>query len=416
MSSRSPAGKLSKLSRRAADCGATRTDIQEAEGLPREMAEDALIALALRAQQDAIQHTLSQHDTTGTSPIPDAFFAAVRRAGTSSHPGKAMISLVANNDPAAADELARLRSGPEVNESSMVGCANYQTRLEGLGERRLEGPETKAMLTPPTENVRVNVRGDDQHQKKPAGPCPPYFIPSAADPDFESCNAHLNESTANYPAWSPRQVSRAVIRRCRPAPPRNRPSSVHPSDRTPPPQFHGPYFQTEIGGLRLPSRGGDYPRDQWNCVVLVGDVRNTWQTVDRQRFGSKIQSDPLESITPVFMPRNQGGARSIPKEQVWLHGSYRYTDPTNGIVRHMDSRPSARESAGARAHGIAVNGTRISVGTHVSQVRSTSTAREFAKTSTRGGQRPYLTARQTKAKSRLPQILTPRGSLSVGPW
>ena len=77
MSSRSPAGKLSKLSRRAAECGATRMDIQEAEGLPREMAEDALIALALRAQQDAIQHTLSQHDTTGTSPIPDAFFTAV---------------------------------------------------------------------------------------------------------------------------------------------------------------------------------------------------------------------------------------------------------------------------------------------------------------------------------------------------
>jgi hypothetical protein len=118
---------------------------------------------------------------------------------------------------------------------------------------------------------------------------------------------------------------------------------------------HGPLYHTEVlgegQGLRQPSRGreGD-PRDSWSAVALVGDVRNTWQAVDRQRFGQKVTAEVEEvvaSLKPVLLPRGQGGARSIPREMVWLHSPhYTYTGPASArgsLVRHMPPAPTERE-------------------------------------------------------------------------
>jgi hypothetical protein len=85
-------------------------------------------------------------------------------------------------------------------------------------------------------------------------------------------------------------------------------------------------------------------------VALVGDVRNTWQAVDRQRFGQKVTAEVEEvvaSLKPVLLPRGQGGARSIPREMVWLHSPhYTYTGPASArgsLVRHMPPAPTERE-------------------------------------------------------------------------
>lgn len=78
--------------------------------------------------------------------------------------------------------------------------------------------------------------------------------------------------------------------------------------------------------------------NHWGCTVLVGSVQNSWQPVDHQLWGKKLHSDASdpESHNAIFRPAGDGGARSIPKEMVWLHsGSYRYTGIENDLVRHV---------------------------------------------------------------------------------
>eukprot|EP01048_Picozoa_sp_COSAG05_P019211 COSAG05_NODE_2955_length_2470_cov_2.101266_2_plen_436_part_00 len=423
--------RVRRLSRQARAAGASSQDIRQVECLPPDLQEDALIELAVRHSQDAIQKTLSQaqrhshgstqqallpqaeHGGPWSESVPEEFFAAVKKAGKSRHPGRAMMKVVARGDQAVVEELARMRNRGDTLPSPV--CQANPTRtyaVVGAGlnaglhhepslQNQAQASNHSAAHPRSPAYVRVNVRGD----QPPAEPLPhaPYYLPSDIDPDYNSCNVHLNESTANYPAWSPRHISPAVLARCRPAPPRNRPASARPDGITPP-QFHGPYFQSDVGGLRVPSRGTEHPRDRWDCVLLVGDVRNTWQTVDQQRFGSKIQSDPLESVNPVFLEHGQGGARSIPKELVWLHsGSYRYTGPTNQIVRHMDNRPSAREIASERARGLLLQGCSITS--------------EHSPRFVPGGASASLEGSHTaltspKGLSQLPQISSPRGPLA----
>ncbi len=78
--------------------------------------------------------------------------------------------------------------------------------------------------------------------------------------------------------------------------------------------------------------------NHWGCTVLVGSVKNSWQPVDHQMWGQKIHSDASDpfSQNPIFRPAGGGGARSIPREMVWLtSSSYRYTGIDNDLVRHL---------------------------------------------------------------------------------
>ena len=93
----------------------------------------------------------------------------------------------------------------------------------------------------------------------------------------------------------------------------------------------------------------------WGCTVLVGRVQNSWQPTDHQAFGTKLEPDWQDpaSLNPIMRPAGDGGARSIPKEMVWLHsGSLRYTGANNDLVRHVPEPPAGpSRQAGLQLRG-----------------------------------------------------------------
>lgn len=92
--------------------------------------------------------------------------------------------------------------------------------------------------------------------------------------------------------------------------------------------------------------------NHWGCTVLVGSVKNSWQPVDHQMWGQKIQSDASDpfSQNPIYRPAGGGGARSMPREMVWLHSNnYRFTGRENDLVRHVPDEAPRYEHGGRDA-------------------------------------------------------------------
>jgi hypothetical protein len=131
------------------------------------------------------------------------------------------------------------------------------------------------------------------------------------------------------PRWVSPQISSEAV------PPPNAPVAPMPS------------FRSEEAVVREDSLA-----THWGCTVLVGSVKNSWQPVDHQMWGQKLHPRPDDpfSQNPIFKPAGDGGARSIPREMVWLHsGSYRYTGFENNLVRHLPEPPARYEHGGQDA-------------------------------------------------------------------
>ena len=108
-----------------------------------------------------------------------------------------------------------------------------------------------------------------------------------------------------------------------------------------------PSFRSEAAVVREDSLA-----NHWGCTVLVGDVKNSWQPVDHQMWGQKLHSDASDpfSQNPIFRPAGDCGARSIPREMVWLTSrNYRYTGIENNLVRHVPEEAPQYEHGGRNA-------------------------------------------------------------------
>jgi hypothetical protein len=141
-----------------------------------------------------------------------------------------------------------------------------------------------------------------------------------------------------------------------------------------------PSFRSEEAVVREDSLA-----NHWGCTVLVGSVKNSWQPVDHQMWGHKIHSDASDpfSQNPIFRPAGGGGARSIPREMVWLTSrNYRYTGIENDLVRHVPDEAPQYEYGGRDARpGLNLVGQQSML-----TPRSSASARTGVNGSSRGSQ------------------------------